>query len=294
MKKGRFREFYQCDFDLIGGGATMAQDAEVLKIVSEILVQLDIGFVLKVSHRKLLDALLDVAGCPINKRIAISSAIDKLDKEEWSCVRHEMIHEKGITEECADKIGEFVNIKGAPQEVLNLIKNNEVLQKHEGAKETIQELERLAEYLECLEITQYIHYDLSLARGLDYYTGLVYEAVLVDSSQGVGSIAGGGRYDELIMKLNNSKNPVPSVGVALGIERIFAIIEDRYKNAKLMFPKTSVLVAQAGSSDRFNLMHERFRICNLLWRSGIAAETSYREKSDPKGQAGYASEAGIA
>ncbi|CAG9312815.1 unnamed protein product [Blepharisma stoltei] len=293
MKRGRFREFYQCDFDLIGTGPTMMQDAEVLKIVSEILVELNIGFVLKVSHRKLLDSLLDVSGCPVNKRITISSSIDKLDKEEWEKVRQEMIADKGLSPECADKIGEFVNIKGSPREVLQLLKAHDAFKTHELATSTIAELEKLAEFLECLEITPHIVYDLSLARGLDYYTGLVYEAVLTDTTQGVGSIAGGGRYDELIMKLNNSKNPVPAVGVALGIERIFTIIEDRFKKANLMYPKTSVLVAQAGNSDKYNLMNERIKICNLLWKNGIPSETSYKEKSDPKGQAGYASEAGI-
>jgi histidyl-tRNA synthetase len=303
MKKGRYREFYQCDFDIVGVGATMAQDAEVLKIVVEILTQLEFNFVVKINHRKLLDSFLDISGCPSDKFRTVSSSIDKLDKEEWSKVRTELIEEKGISEDCANKIGEYVKLNGHPRQVLEILKGMEMLQKHAVASKVLEELEKLVNYVECFGIIERLNLDMSLARGLDYYTGLVYEAVVVDGQ--VGSIAGGGRYDELIMRLNNSNQPTPAVGVSLGVERLFTVIEERYKAAKsgasadqsvqslLKSKANSVLIAQAGSSDRFNLMQERFKICSLLWTRGINAETSYKEKSDPKGQAGYASQQGI-
>jgi histidyl-tRNA synthetase len=176
---------------------------------------------------------------------------------------------------------------------------------HKVAKPVLQELEKLASYAQCMSIENFLNLDMSLARGLDYYTGLVYEAVVIDGS--VGSIAGGGRYDELISRLNNSNQPTPAVGVSLGVERLFTVIEERYKAAKanptgekqesiqslVKSREKCVLVAQAGGSDRFNLMLERLKLCNLLWNNGIKAETSYKEKSDPKGQAGYASQEGI-
>ena len=293
MKRGRFREFYQCDFDIVGPGSSMLQDAEVLKIVVEILQNLGISFLVKVNHRKLLDAVLEVSGCPPSKFRTISSSIDKLDKEDWSKVKQEMITDKGLSEECSDLIGEYVKINGKISEVVAQLKEIPKIQEHEIAAKTITELERLGELCESLSISEAVVLDLSLARGLDYYTGLVYEAVLQDSSQGVGSIAGGGRYDELIMKLSNSKSAVPAVGVSLGVERLLTIVEERYQNQKLLYPKASVLVAQAGTSKSYNLLMERVKICNALWDQGITAETSYKEKSEPKVQAGYASEAGI-
>ncbi|OMJ69985.1 hypothetical protein SteCoe_32158 [Stentor coeruleus] len=303
MKRGRYREFYQCDFDIVGAGATMAQDAEVIMIVVEILKQLDFNFIVKINHRKLLDSFLDIAGCPSEKYRSASSSIDKLDKEEWAKIRTELIEDKGLSEECTDKIGEFVKLNGDPKQILGILKGMEILQKHAVASKILEELEKLVNYAESFGILERLNLDMSLARGLDYYTGLVYEAVVIDGQ--VGSIAGGGRYDELIMKLNNSNQPIPAVGVSLGVERLFTVIEERYKAAKLgetsdqsiqsllMSKSNSVLVAQAGSSDRFDLIQERFKICSLLWARGINAETSYKEKSDPKGQAGYASQQGI-
>lgn len=303
LKKGRYREFYQCDFDIIGVGSVMSQDAEVLKILSEILCQLDFNFVIKINHRKLLDSFLDISGVPSEKYRTVSSSIDKLDKEEWGKVRNELVNEKGISEECADLIGQYVKLNGQPSEVLAKLMSFEILRNHEVANKALQELSNLLNYCECLNILQYLNLDMSLARGLDYYTGLVYEAVIIDGT--TGSIAGGGRYDELIMKLNNSNQPVPAVGVSLGVERLFTIMEERYKALKansesstsiehlLKSKVNTVLVAQAGNSQRFNLIQERYKLCNALWDKGINAETSYKEKSDPKGQAGYASQQGI-
>lgn len=293
IKKGRFREFYQCDYDVVGAGATMVQDAEVLKMVVEILTELNLPFVLKINHRKLLDALLIIAGCPENKFRTISSTIDKLDKEEWTKVRQEIVVEKGLTEHSADIIGEFVRINGTPSEIVAQLKNDSRIQQNELAMTALAEMDHLVSYLECFNIIPYISFDLSLARGLDYYTGLVYEAVLTDNSQGVGSIAGGGRYDQLIGRLNNSGNIIPAVGISFGVERMFAILEERFKERKMIYSKNSVLVAQAGNSSKYKLMNERWRICSLLWSKGIPAETSYKEKPNPKEQVGYASENAI-
>ena len=304
MKKGRYREFYQCDFDIVGVGSAMSQDAEVLKIITEILHQLDFNFVVKINHRKLLDSFLDIAGCPSDKFRTVASSIDKLDKEPWAKVRSELVNEKGIAEQCADLIGEYVKLNGHPPAVLATLMGMEQLTSHKLASKALQELANLVGFCESLGIVHFLNLDMSLARGLDYYTGLVYEAVTVDGS--VGSIAGGGRYDELIMRLNNSNQPTPAVGVSLGVERLFTIMEERYKAAKtaasgeggsldavIRNKEKGVLVAQAGNSERFNLMQERYKLCNALWSRGISAETSYKEKSDPKGQAGYASQQGI-
>lgn len=100
MTKGRFREFYQCDFDIAGQYSLMLPDAEVLKVIIEILTQLDIGkFQVKVNHRKFLDAIVELSGCEKRKFKSICSSVDKLDKEPWEKVRHELINTKGLTEE---------------------------------------------------------------------------------------------------------------------------------------------------------------------------------------------------
>jgi histidyl-tRNA synthetase len=98
---------------------------------------------------------------------------------------------------------------------------------HKNGKKALDEMGTLITYCEFLGVVDRLSFDLSLARGLDYYTGLIYEAILTDSEFGVGSIAGGGRYDELIMRLNNSKTPTPSVGVSIGIERVISILEKK-------------------------------------------------------------------
>jgi histidyl-tRNA synthetase len=98
MSKGRFREFYQCDFDIAGSYSPMLPDAEVLAVVSEIFTKLDIGsFVLKLNHRKFLDAMIELSGCEKRKFKSICSSIDKLDKEPWEKVQIELIHQKGLT-----------------------------------------------------------------------------------------------------------------------------------------------------------------------------------------------------
>ena len=119
MNKGRFREFYQCDFDIAGDYSLMIPDAEVLTVVIEILRDLEIGtFQLKVNHRKFLDAMVELAGCEKRKFKTICSSIDKLDKEPWDKVKMELINQKGLTEEMTDKLHKFVVLSGRPWELL--------------------------------------------------------------------------------------------------------------------------------------------------------------------------------
>lgn len=119
MSKGRFREFFQCDFDIAGSFGPMLPDAEVLAVASEILTSLDIGnFVIKVNHRKFLDAMVELAGCERRKFKSICSSIDKLDKEPWERVRAELIQQKGLTEEMTDRLYKFVQLRGKPWDLL--------------------------------------------------------------------------------------------------------------------------------------------------------------------------------
>ena len=273
MSKGRFREFFQCDFDIAGGNyGTMIPDAEVIKIVAEILTQLPIGkFNIKINHRVLLDSIVEISGISNDKYRLVCSSIDKLDKEPWDKVKTELIEVKGLTEEQAEKLKTFVVLKDKPKVLLDKLVNIKELTDHEKGKKALDEMAILIDYLQILDVEKYCTFDLSLARGLDYYTGLIYETVLTETDE-VGSISGGGRFDNLIGMFSGKQ--IPAVGVSIGIERIFNILEKYYKNDdSLRSTYTEVLVCAAGK----DLTKERFKIVNELWDNGINAEILYNE-----------------
>ncbi|GAQ79094.1 Histidyl-tRNA synthetase [Klebsormidium nitens] len=294
MARGRYREFYQCDFDIAGEYAPMVPDAEVLKVSTEILDDLKIGdYEIKLNHRKLLDAMLDICGVPAEKFRPICSAIDKLDKEDWADVRAEMVDDKGLAPEAADKIEPFVRLKGEPLALLQELQGpSSGFSGHAAAQEALADLALLFEYLGAMGALKRISFDLSLARGLDYYTGVIYEAVFKGASQ-VGSIAAGGRYDGLV-GMFSGKN-VPAVGVSLGIERVFAIMEEQARaeaeRAKTTLRKTQteVLVASIGP----NLLIKRMELCTRLWEAGVKAEFLAQPKPNMDKQLTYALEEGI-
>jgi histidyl-tRNA synthetase len=204
----------------------MIPDSEILKVVVEILTALPIGkFVIKLNHRKLLDATVSLSGIDDSIFKQVCSSVDKLDKEPWEVVRDELI-KKGVTETQADKLWTLVQLKGSPWTMYEKLSSDPELTSNLKAKEALDEMKLLFEYLDILQVTDYMSFDLSLARGLDYYTGLIYEAVLTDTDK-VGSICGGGRYDNLLGMF--SSKVIPAVGVTIGIERIFNILEDNLK-----------------------------------------------------------------
>lgn len=283
MNKGRFREFYQCDFDIAGAYGPMIPDAEILCILSQILDTLDIGeYKIKINHRKLLDGLLEVCGVPADKFRAVCSAIDKLDKSPWNEVKDEMVNVKGLEPEVADRLGVFCVQKGEPMEMLAMLRTDVAFSQRAG--EAFEELGILFRYLEAFGVLQNMSFDLSLARGLDYYTGLIYEAVLTTSDR-VGSIAAGGRYDGLVGMF--SGKAVPAVGVSIGIERIFAILEDLEKDRQNLRPnQTQVLVASHGEVPA--LVLARMKLCGELWRAGLKCELVYSETPKAKKQMEFA------
>jgi histidyl-tRNA synthetase len=175
ITKGRYREFYQCDFDVAGSYRPMVPDAEVLSVCAEILSDLPIGpFIIKLNHRRILDAIFEIAGVPADKFRPICSAVDKLDKESWEDVKLEMTEEKGLDPAVADKIGEFVLFKGEPRQMWAQLNDSKIFGDHQGAREAMDEMSLLFDYLEAMGTLCYISFDMSLARGLDYYTGVIY------------------------------------------------------------------------------------------------------------------------
>ncbi|XP_030378983.1 histidine--tRNA ligase, cytoplasmic [Scaptodrosophila lebanonensis] len=299
MTRGRYREFYQCDFDIAGSYDPMLADAECVKIVSEVLDTLDIGdYVIKLNHRQLLDGMFEACGVPVDKFRTICSAVDKLDKSPWADVRKEMIEEKGLDDATADRIGEYVRLNGGSQLVEQLLADPK-LKVVPNALQGLQGMQLLLKYCSLFGLDQRVSFDLSLARGLDYYTGVIYECVLkadptssspvklqngsadaaVDAEQGtVGSVAGGGRYDNLVGMFDPRGKAVPCVGVSIGVERIFSVLEAKYaaSGLKLRTNDVEVYVASAHKG----LHEQRLRIINQLWDQGIKAEHSF--KLNPK------------
>ncbi|XP_014509502.1 histidine--tRNA ligase, cytoplasmic isoform X2 [Vigna radiata var. radiata] len=267
--KGRYREFYQCDFDIAGTPPEkMGPDFEVVRILTELLDELNIGeYEIKLNHRKLLDGMMQICGVPPEKFRTICSSIDKLDKQSFQQIKKEMVEEKGLTAETADRIETFVKEKGSPLALLSkFIQEGSDFSKHEGASEALKELEILFIALEKSKRIDKVVFDLSLARGLDYYTGVIFEAVFKGGTQ-VGSIAAGGRYDNLIGMFGSKT--VPAVGVSLGIERVFAIMEQQQKDQNQMArpTKTEVLVSILGND--LTLAAE---LAGELWDAGVKAE----------------------
>ncbi|KAK6457476.1 uncharacterized protein RJT20DRAFT_93498 [Scheffersomyces xylosifermentans] len=320
MTKGRMREFYQCDFDIAGNYDTMVPDSEILSLLCEGLSGLGIkDFKVKLNHRKILDGIFEACGVKEEYVRKISSAVDKLDKSPWEAVKKEMVEEKGQTEEVADKIGEFVKLNGTIREVLALLKSNEILAGNASAQKGIEEMTVLADYIDAFGIADRISFDLSLARGLDYYNGLIYEAVTAasappknanelkekaqketkeveDASEyvGVGSIAAGGRYDNLVGMFSNGKS-IPCVGVSFGVERIFSIIKARAAKEleKVSSSHTQVYVMAFGGGEGWNgFLSERMAVTNELWKAGINSEYLFKTKANIRKQFDAAEKSG--
>ena len=308
MTKGRMREFYQCDFDIAGTYDPMLPDAEVVRIATEVFDGLGWQgrYTIKLNHRKILDGVFEVCGVPADKIRTISSAVDKLDKLPWVDVRKEMTEEKGLAEEVADKIGEYVVLKGQ-KDLLSKLRADEKLMANESMKAGVADMDLLFEYLEAFDALENVSFDLSLARGLDYYTGVIYEIVTEgsappatiiatngappksskksskavadadedrssDPTVGVGSVAAGGRYDNLV-GMFSGKAQIPCVGISFGVDRIFSITEARMaadKSAEqVRNNETEVYLMAFGGKGFTGLVKERMKLCSMLWKAGI-------------------------
>ncbi|PNJ59333.1 histidine--tRNA ligase, cytoplasmic isoform X4 [Pongo pygmaeus] len=286
------------DFDIAGNFDPMIPDAECLKIMCEILSSLQIGdFLVKVNDRRILDGMFAICGVSDSKFRTICSSVDKLDKVSWEEVKNEMVGEKGLAPEVADRIGDYVQQHGGVSLVEQLLQDPKLSQSKQ-ALEGLGDLKLLFEYLTLFGIDDKISFDLSLARGLDYYTGVIYEAVLLQTPAqageeplGVGSVAAGGRYDGLVGMFDPKGRKVPCVGLSIGVERIFSIVEQRLEalEEKVRTTETQVLVASAQKK----LLEERLKLVSELWDAGIKAELLYKKNPKLLNQLQYCEEAGI-
>ncbi|KAK1752389.1 hypothetical protein QBC47DRAFT_404722 [Echria macrotheca] len=318
VSKGRMREFYQCDFDIAGVYDPMIPDAEIIRIINEVFDSLGWKgtYTIKLNTRKILDGIFQVCGVPEPLLRPISSAVDKLDKMPWEDVRKEMVDEKGLDPAIADKIGKWVVLKGQ-RDLLEKLQADEELSKNESMKQGMADLDTLFTILEYFDALHTVSFDLSLARGLDYYTGVIYEVVTEgsapavsaseaaaeapskskkksakssdpdedrsnDPTLGIGSVAAGGRYDNLV-GMFSGKTQVPCVGISFGIDRIFSITKARMAAQKTTEKprKNDVdvfVMAFGGGKDFTGLLKERSQVCARLWDAGIKAEFLYKVK----------------
>ncbi|MBN2042934.1 MAG: histidine--tRNA ligase [Candidatus Aenigmarchaeota archaeon] len=216
IKLGRYREFLQCDVDIVGV-KSMVADAEILSIVDRAFRGMKMDFVIRVNNRKLLNGIMDYAGFGEYKMKAIL-AIDKLAKIGAEGVKEELLT-LGFEKKEVDNVLKILRIKGKNPEVLSQVKK---FVKSDEGMEGIKELEELIGYCKKMEVKS-IEIDLSLARGLEYYTGPVFEVYLKNSKIN-SSLAGGGRYDKMI-GMYLGKGEYPATGVSFGIEPIFEALK---------------------------------------------------------------------
>ncbi|MBN1681942.1 histidine--tRNA ligase [Candidatus Bathyarchaeota archaeon] len=215
----RYREFWQCDADTIGVSDPIA-DAEILAAAVSCLKELSFeDFIIKLNDRRILEFLIEQAGFPQNNLLEIIRTIDKLDKIGIESVTTELLKYYDNIESIVDLLN-LLSLKGKPEKILVTLKN--AISKNEKGLKGYNSLEKIYEYSKIFDIDSYLTIDLSLARGLDYYTGPVFE-IFAKEYQEYGSIAGGGRYDEIIGLFGG--DPTPATGIALGFERIISILD---------------------------------------------------------------------
>ncbi len=269
QEKGRFREFIQADIDIAGEHSTMIPESQIMCILCNILTGLQNNFMLsacvvKINHKQILfDVLMKICKVSCDNVQTICSSIDKLDKLSVNDVKQELLN-KNISLECISKIFDVF------QQTQNLVDIQEFviyLKALSIDDSLLNELTQLRLYLDELNLLNnhniQIKFDLSLARGLEYYTGIIFETILQNSNATVGTIAAGGRYDNLLQKFSNKF--VPSIGLTIGVDRITSIIDvDRTIETWKLRSKVFVISSQA------NVIN-RMKIFQKLWQTGIYA-----------------------
>ena len=285
-QKGRFREFYQCDADVVGS-TSLLQEVELVQLYDAVFTALSLkGTVIKMNNRKILSGIAQVIGAE-DKLIDFTVALDKLDKIGPDGVKKEML-EKGITQDAIAKMQPLFNMKGDANQQLESLKV--MLGSSKIGMQGIQELDFIVSTISALELqTASLAIDVTLARGLNYYTGAIFE---VSAPQGVtmGSIGGGGRYDDLtgIFGLKD----VSGVGISFGLDRIYLVLEELGLFPETASANTEVLFFNFGNPEAIYAM----KAIKQLRSNGIFAElypdTATNQKKERK-QLTYAERKGI-
>lgn len=278
-QKGRYREFYQCDVDVIGS-KSLINELELVQIVDEVFAKFGVNVCIKINNRKVLSGLSEIIGHP-DKLVDITVAIDKIDKIGLDAVKAEL-RERGIDEQGINTIEPLLLLQGTSAEKISKMK--EILASSETGMKGIAELEELFGLIETAGIRQEVEIDLSLARGLNYYTGAIFEVKAKDFA--IGSICGGGRYDDLtgIFGLPN----MSGVGISFGADRIYDVLQGLEKFPKDAIESTKILFSNMGDAEvKYSLP-----VIAKLRAEGINCEI-YPDNTKLKKQFDYATKKGI-
>lgn len=277
---GRFREFYQCDIDVIGDGElSFLTDAEIPSIIHKIFTEMNIGrFVIRINNRKILQGLFQGYGIFDDQIVEVLRSIDKLEKIGVEAVCKEVIETTSLSEE---KVGELIDIisqdKGN-ESILSLLKS---MDGNELFKLGVSELSMVYDAVKSLGVPEEcLSIDLKIARGLDYYTGTVYETALVDYP-GVGSICSGGRYDNLASHFTDKK--LPGVGISIGITRLLWKLLD----AGIVKPEGATVAPVLVTTMDKSKLPQYLTLASELRAAGIGTEV-YLESLSLKAQLKYA------
>jgi histidyl-tRNA synthetase len=273
-QKGRYREFYQCDVDVIGSDSLL-NEAELLMVIENVYHRLGINVLIKLNNRKILAGIAEIIG-ETNRLVDITVAIDKLDKIGLENVNKELA-ERGLTQDAIDKLQPILYLDGDNRQKLNKLK--EILADSEIGIKGVLEIETVLNIADASSLSVKLELDLTLARGLNYYTGAIIEVKSVDSQ--MGSICGGGRYDDLtgIFGLPG----VSGVGVSFGAERIYDVLTDLDLFPVDTLTGTQVLLVNFGDGEALYCL----KIINTIRKAGISAEL-YPETAKMKKQMSYA------
>ena len=277
-QKGRYREFYQCDIDIIGDGKlSVINDAEIPSIISTTFKNLGFSnFVIKINNRKILNGLFEELAIS-DKMTDILIVIDKLEKIGMEAVKKEL-SELNVSAENIKKIEDFLNISGTTDEKINKLKALGF--ESERFKEGVQELEEVVKYVRLFKVEEdNFMIDLTIARGLDYYTGTVYETNL-KGYESIGSICSGGRYENLAGYY--TKKNLPGVGISIGFTRLFYNLKELglLNTDKKSISKVSIVTMGVG-------LENAVEISNILRDNNIPNEI-YKEDAKIKAKLNYA------
>jgi len=281
--RGRFREFMQCDADLIGADSAAA-DAEMLVIGAAVMKELGLdGYKLRINHRGILSALCRLAGLGTDGEAAFLRLLDKLDKIGADSFRDQVAELPGIDTGGVEKVLETVLAEGGEsRQMLQMLQ--QALASDPEAQSSIDRLTGVLDLVEAAGVSEFCHVDPSIARGLSYYTGLVYETYL-DALPGFGSVMSGGRYDGLVGMF--AGKDLPAIGISLGIDRLFAamkemdLLEQRSQPAEVLVVLFSTELAAAS-----------FEVASKLREAGISTVV-YPQEAKLKKQLQFAQRAGI-
>ena len=278
-QKGRYREFYQCDADVVGSDSLL-NEVELLQMIDEVFRRLHIRVAIKLNNRKVLAGIAETVGEP-DKLIDITVAIDKIDKIGIEKVNEELA-DRGLAPAAIEALQPILEISGSTAERLD--KLAAVLASSETGTKGVEELRTVISATEALGLEADLELDVSLARGLNYYTGTIIEVKALDVA--IGSISGGGRYDNLTGVFG--MNGISGVGVSFGADRIYDVL-----NTLDLYPadaarSTRVLFANFGTAESAASM----KLVKELRAAGIAAEV-YPDSAKMKKQIGYANALGV-